>query len=72
MTCRNWACGKTYIFDDNPINIVKNCKHHPGVFEFGSTNGLWPEHWTCCRQAWESSGCSIGYHKGEGKINISY
>ena len=49
MICRNWGCNKTYMFDDNPSNIIKNCRHHPGVFEFGSTNGLWPEHWTCCR-----------------------
>ena len=43
------------------------CLHHPGRFEFGSEQGLWPEGWTCCRGQWESNGCTLGVHRGQPK-----
>lgn len=46
MKCINWGCDMEYMGDRNNR---KECKHHPGRFEFASEQGLWPEGWTCCR-----------------------
>ena len=37
MVCKNWACGKRFKYDDNPLALegVK-CRHHPGLYEAGS------------------------------------
>eukprot|EP01016_Furgasonia_blochmanni_P043743 TRINITY_DN5984_c0_g2_i3.p1 TRINITY_DN5984_c0_g2~~TRINITY_DN5984_c0_g2_i3.p1 ORF type:complete len:546 (+),score=119.87 TRINITY_DN5984_c0_g2_i3:764-2401(+) len=64
MICLNWTCGKTFSYDDNPMNVRSNCRHHPGRYEFGSIHGLWPESWTCCRRAWNAPGCRMGKHRG--------
>lgn len=71
MICKNWGCDKEYKYDDNPNNSKKSCQYHPGAFEFGSINGLWPEQWTCCRREWQSSGCKIGTHKGIPKARLT-
>lgn len=36
MQCLNWACGEVYQYDDNPNNLKKTCKHHPGKYDIGS------------------------------------
>lgn len=64
MTCKNWGCGKDYHEDKNE---KYSCMHHPGVYQFGSRHGLWPESWTCCRAEWEAMGCRRGYHRGVPK-----
>lgn len=61
MVCANNGCDSEYNFDKNDKGA---CTHHPGRFEFGSEQGLWPEGWTCCRKAWDEMGCSKGYHRG--------
>jgi hypothetical protein len=38
MHCRNWGCGKQYLYDDNPTNTGNLCRFHPGKYEFGSIN----------------------------------
>lgn len=68
MVCKNWACGREYPEDRNEKN---SCKYHPGVYQFGSRHGLWPESWTCCRSEWESAGCRLGKHKGEPKESFT-
>lgn len=64
MKCINWGCDKDFMADRNDKKV---CVHHPGRFEFGSEQGLWPEGWTCCRAEWESQGCTIGVHRGYPK-----
>lgn len=64
MVCKNWACGKSYKFDENPLSQQDQCVYHPGRYEFGSIHGLWPESWTCCRGVWSSKGCKRGKHRG--------
>ena len=59
--CSNWGCGKEFVQINN---TSKCCIYHPGVWQFGSSNGYWPECWSCCEGNWESEGCTIGYHKG--------
>lgn len=59
--CINWGCGKVYM---NLENRKGCCQYHPGVWQFASYNGYWPECWSCCELEWESSGCTIGLHKG--------
>ena len=59
--CCNWGCDQSYEPDRNDH---KKCLHHPGRFEFGSEQGLWPEGWTCCRKAWDEEGCTYGNHRG--------
>jgi hypothetical protein len=67
MKCSNWGCDQDYLSDRND---KKNCKHHPGRFEFGSEQGLWPEGWTCCRREWDAEGCTFGVHRGYPKNNL--
>lgn len=64
QVCTNWGCGKDFEFDRND---PKACQHHPGRYEFGSEQGLWPEGWSCCRRAWDDMGCALGPHKGHPK-----
>ncbi len=59
--CSNWGCGKEFV---QAHNTSKSCVYHSGVWQFGSINGYWPECWSCCEGAWDSEGCTIGYHKG--------
>ena len=59
--CANWGCGKEFVQINN---TNKCCIYHSGVWQFGSSNGYWPECWSCCEGAWDSEGCTIGYHKG--------
>ena len=53
------------------------CTKHPGVFDFGHSGGvksvsealgdenaIWKPHWSCCRGAWNSAGCTKTYHYG--------
>jgi hypothetical protein len=61
MKCTNWGCDKDFSYDRNDKKV---CTHHPGRFEFGSEHGLWPEGWTCCRNEWDSPGCTVDVHKG--------
>ncbi len=61
MRCTNWGCESEFQFDRN---TKKECRFHPGRFEFGSEQGLWQEGWTCCRSGWEEPGCSSDNHKG--------
>jgi hypothetical protein len=59
--CRNWGCGIVFVkVDDGP----KVCNFHPGVWQFASHNGLWPEAWSCCERGWFEAGCTHGYHNG--------
>lgn len=69
MFCTNWGCGQPFVEDPNQDKslIKKDCKHHPGVYQFGSEKGLWPESWTCCRQEWFEEGCRYGIHRGVAK-----
>jgi len=55
MICKNWGCGKTYEYNDDPSSN-KKCLHHPKPFDLGSMHGLWPESWSCCRGEWSSKG----------------
>jgi len=64
MTCKNWGCGRDY---NEEKNEKYSCQHHPGVYQFGSRHGLWPESWTCCRKEWDSMGCRKGFHRGVQK-----
>ena len=59
--CANWGCGKEFV---QVNNTNKSCIYHSGVWQFGSSNGYWPECWSCCEGAWDSEGCTIGFHKG--------
>jgi hypothetical protein len=59
--CLNWGCGKEFVQINN---TNKCCIYHSGVWQFGSSNGYWPECWSCCEGAWDSEGCTIGFHKG--------
>ena len=67
--CRNWGCGKEFVQINN---TSKCCIYHSGVWQFGSSNGYWPECWSCCEGAWDSEGCTIGYHKGIKKEEKVY
>ena len=58
--CTNHGCNKIFVRKDNK---PKSCSFHPGVYQFGTYNGLWPECWTCCEGKWESPGCTQGLHK---------
>jgi hypothetical protein len=62
--CMNWGCDLDFMAERNDN---KNCKHHPGKFEFGSVNGLWPQGWTCCRREWGDEGCQMDIHRGYPK-----
>ena len=59
--CLNNGCNKEFVEKNNKS---KSCKYHPGVYQFGSYNGYWPECWTCCEGKWDSPGCVVGKHKG--------
>ena len=62
MFCRNWAClSCRYLLGKNHKQA---CNYHPGRWEFGSVQGLWPANWTCCRGCWDSAGCAYGFHRG--------
>ena len=67
--CNNWGCGKEFV---QAHNTSKSCIYHSGVWQFGSINGYWPECWSCCEGAWDSEGCTIGYHKGIKKEEKMY
>ena len=67
--CTNWGCGKEFV---QAHNTSKSCIYHSGVWQFGSINGYWPECWSCCEGAWDSEGCTIGYHKGIKKEEKMY
>ena len=67
--CTNWGCGKEFV---QMNNTNKCCVYHSGVWQFGSTNGYWPECWSCCEGGWDSEGCTIGYHKGIKKDEKMY
>ncbi|EGR27502.1 hypothetical protein IMG5_195060 [Ichthyophthirius multifiliis] len=70
MICKNWGCGQTYIYKSDINQANKKCQYHPGVFDLGSSHGLWPQSWVCCRGKWESKGCKIGYHNGQTERKI--
>jgi len=70
----NMACGRKY---KQEKNHKRACRCHPGKWDFGysgltvskamrmsSEDALWQPHWTCCRQGWESNGCTKTYHRG--------
>ena len=59
--CTNNGCNKEFVKNQNH---PKACCYHPGIYQFGSYNGLWPECWTCCEGKWGSKGCKEGMHKG--------
>ena len=58
--CTNNGCNKIFVKKEN---IPKACLYHPGVYQFGTYNALWPECWTCCEGKWNSPGCTQGLHK---------
>ncbi|MGL4947876.1 MAG: hypothetical protein ACRC42_00615, partial [Mycoplasma sp.] len=59
--CTNWGCGQIFVQSNNtPVS----CIYHPGIWQFGSYNGYWPECWSCCEGTWDSPGCTQNYHKG--------
>ena len=58
--CTNNGCNKIFVRKENG---PKKCSYHPGVYQFGTYNGLWPECWTCCEGKWNSKGCKEGPHK---------
>ena len=58
--CTNHGCNKIFVRKDNKPKV---CSYHPGVYQFGTYNGLWPECWTCCEGKWETPGCTQGLHK---------
>ena len=59
--CLNNGCNKEYVEKNNKS---KSCRYHPGVYQFGSYNGYWPECWSCCEGKWDTPGCVLGKHKG--------
>ena len=59
--CTNNGCNKIFV---KKGNNPKACKYHPGVYQFGTYNALWPECWTCCEGKWDSPGCKTSEHKG--------
>ena len=59
--CLNNGCNKEFVEKNNK---PKSCKYHPGVYQFGSYNGYWPECWSCCEGKWDSPGCATGKHRG--------
>ena len=59
--CSNNGCNKIFVQKNNH---KKSCFYHPGIYQFGSYNGLWPECWNCCEGKWESKGCKKGPHNG--------
>ena len=58
--CTNHGCNKIFVKKEN---TPKACSYHPGVYQFGTYNGLWPECWTCCEGKWDTPGCTKGLHK---------
>lgn len=64
MICTRHGCGCEFWEDKNEKG---SCVHHPGVYQFGSWMGLWPESWTCCWSPWDTPGCWKGKHKGTPK-----
>jgi hypothetical protein len=60
LFCTNWGCGITLVQVENGPN---RCTYHPGVWQFGSHHGYWPEAWSCCERGWDSVGCTTGPHK---------
>ena len=59
--CTNNGCNKIFVTKNNKSH---SCHFHPGVYQFGSYNGYWPECWSCCEGKWDSPGCVVGKHKG--------
>ena len=59
--CLNNGCNKEFVEKNNK---GKSCRYHPGVYQFGSYNGYWPECWSCCEGKWDSPGCTVGKHRG--------
>eukprot|EP00742_Colponemidia_sp_Colp-10_P005695 GILJ01006088.1.p1 GENE.GILJ01006088.1~~GILJ01006088.1.p1 ORF type:complete len:1081 (+),score=139.19 GILJ01006088.1:174-3245(+) len=59
--CTNWACEKEFV---EARNGPRACLHHPGKWDFGHPDGLWAQHWTCCKKDWETPGCTRGKHIG--------
>ena len=59
--CLNNGCNKEFVQNHNGSH---SCHYHPGVYQFGSYNGYWPECWTCCEGKWNAPGCKEGKHKG--------
>ena len=59
--CTNNGCNKEFVEKNNKS---KSCRYHPGVYQFGSYNGYWPECWSCCEGKWDTPGCIQGKHKG--------
>ena len=70
----NWACNKIY---KDAKNSKKACLCHPGRWDFGYSgltvtkamrmsgdDYLWEPHWSCCREKWESKGCTKTFHRG--------
>jgi hypothetical protein len=64
MICHNWGCDQEFFSDRNE---KKECRHHPGAWQFGSEQGLWPAGWTCCRKQWDEEGCAFNLHRGYPK-----
>lgn len=60
LFCTNYGCGITLVQVENGPN---KCTYHPGVWQFGSHHGYWPEAWSCCERGWDSVGCTTGSHK---------
>ena len=61
--CENHGCNKEYVENQNKGKSTPCC-YHPGVYQFGSYNGAWPECWTCCEKKWDAPGCKRGKHRG--------
>ena len=59
--CLNNGCNKEFVQNHNHSH---SCHYHPGVYQFGSYNGYWPECWTCCEGKWNAPGCRDGKHNG--------
>ena len=59
--CLNNGCNKEFVQNRNG---ARSCHYHPGVYQFSSYNGYWPECWTCCEGKWNSPGCKTGKHNG--------
>ena len=59
--CLNNGCNKEFVQNHNHSH---SCQYHPGVYQFGSYNGYWPECWSCCEGKWNSPGCKKGKHNG--------
>ena len=57
--CEHHGCNKEFVHNHNG---KRSCRYHPGVYQFGSYNGTWPECWTCCEGKWDSPGCKVGPH----------